>query len=103
MSEVPNLGGLGKSVPTGRGIPIGNVTGAPSGLSGPGRGVGIPNLMNVMPSMGRGMTPIQQGMPRMPAQQMGNFQGMMQPGMGNMVRPQIINPMMIRPPMSNNF
>jgi hypothetical protein len=74
---------------------------APSGLYGPGRGVGIPSMIQMMPTMGRG-APIPQNMPPRPMPPQ-NFQGMppmggmgiMQPGM---VRPQIINMMMVRPP-----
>jgi hypothetical protein len=66
---------------------------APSGLSGPGRGVGIPNMMTMVPTIGRGTTPINllntQNIPRMP------INNMMQPGM---IRPPLGNPMMIRPP-----
>ena len=85
-------------MPSGRGVPVSTLSGAPSGLSGPGRGVGIPNMM---PSMGRGMTPIPQNITRLPSpgiHQM--FQGMMQP---NMVRAPMMNQMMIRPPLSNLF
>jgi len=43
---------------------------APQGLSGPGRGVGGPGMLNMMPTMGRGM-----GMPnQMPNQMMGRGQ-----------------------------
>jgi hypothetical protein len=75
---------------------------AQSGLSGPGRGVGIPNLMNMMPTMGRGVTPINPPRMQMPQQ---NIQSMpniipmgMQQNIGGMIRPPMINPMMIRPP-----
>ncbi len=102
MSEIPNLGGQGKTQPTGRGVPIGGVNQAPSGLSGPGRGVGIPNLMTMMPQMGRGVTPMQPRMQVVP-QNIPNIQnkmpmggmGVMQPGM---IRPPMMNPMMVRPP-----
>jgi hypothetical protein len=33
----------------------GTTSQAPQGLSGPGRGVGGPGMMNMMPNMGRGM------------------------------------------------
>jgi hypothetical protein len=33
----------------------GTTSSAPQGLSGPGRGVGGPGMMNMMPNMGRGM------------------------------------------------
>lgn len=36
-------------------MPTGTTTQAPQGLSGPGRGVGGPGMMNMMPNMGRGM------------------------------------------------
>lgn len=94
MSEIPNQGGQGKTQPTGRGVPIGNMQ-APSGLSGPGRGVGIPNLMTMMPTMGRGATPISQPRMQMNPQNM-NIQ------MGGMIRPPTMNPMMIRPPQGGN-
>lgn len=99
MNEIPNVGGQGKTQPTGRGIPTGM---APSGLSGPGRGVGVPNMMNMMPTMGRGATPIPQQ--RMPMPMSGMMMPQMGGGMpgvpqiGGMVRPPMVNPMMIRPP-----
>jgi small nuclear ribonucleoprotein B and B' len=61
-SDIPNVG-QGKTQPIGRGVPL-SVTQAPSGLSGPGRGVGMPGA-NMMP-MGRGMAPIPNTNPRMP-------------------------------------
>ncbi len=52
--------GQGKSQPIGRGMTTGTSSQAPQGLSGPGRGVGGPGMMNMMPNMGRGMgIPIQ--------------------------------------------
>ena len=68
--------------------------------------------MQMMPTMGRGVTlmpQMPQNIPRMPMNppQMQNkipMGGMMQPPMGGMIRPQIINPMMIRPPTGSfNF
>jgi small nuclear ribonucleoprotein B and B' len=64
FSDIPNIG-QGKTQPIGRGTPI-SVTQAPSGLSGPGRGVGMPGAMNMMPGMGRGMAPVPNMQPRMP-------------------------------------
>ena len=50
FSDIPNVG-QGKSQPIGRGSVISQ---APSGLSGPGRGVGGPGMLNMLPSTGRG-------------------------------------------------
>jgi hypothetical protein len=99
------LGGQGKTAPIGRGMPVGGVSQAPSGLSGPGRGVGVPFMMQMMPTMGRGATPIPQNInaQRLPIQQniqMGMMQSNIQIG-GGMIRPQLINPMMIKPPTGN--
>lgn len=81
--------GAGKSQPIGRGVALG-VTQAPSGLSGPGRGVGVPNMMNMLPTMGRGMPNIGGNIP-------GNMQRMPPMGMGmRMARP----PVGSMPPMN---
>jgi small nuclear ribonucleoprotein B and B' len=50
FSDIPNAG-QGKSQPIGRGS---TATQAPSGLSGPGRGVGGPGMLNMLPTTGRG-------------------------------------------------
>lgn len=107
-------------MPIGRGVSISTVSQAPSGLSGPGRGVGIPNMINMIPTMGRGMPnipmnpqniqmPMGRGMPP-PGQIQPNI--IPQGGMINnmamppMMRPppQMMNPMMmppnVRPPMN---
>ena len=108
-------------MPIGRGVSISTVSQAPSGLAGPGRGVGIPNMINMIPTMGRGMPNIpmnQQNMPgmqRMPPPTNNNqIQTNVMP-QGNMINnmamppmmrppPQMMNPMMmppnVRPPMN---
>lgn len=91
-------------MPIGRGTPIGNVSQAPSGLQGPGRGVGIQNTMNMIPTMGRGMMPGQNMPPRMMTMPPGGMPMMGNMPMGGMIRPPMINPMMtqnMRPPMQN--
>jgi hypothetical protein len=110
-------------MPIGRGVSISTVSQAPSGLAGPGRGVGIPNMINMIPTMGRGMPNIPMNPPNMPGMQRmppPNMNNQMQPNMmpqGNMINnmsmppnmrppPQMINPMMMppnmRPPPQNN-
>lgn len=113
-------------MPIGRGVSISTVSQAPSGLAGPGRGVGVPNMINMVPTMGRGMPnipmnpPNMSGMQRMPPPQ--NINTQMQqnvlPSQGNMMNnmpmppmmrppPQMMNPMMmppnVRPPMNVPF
>lgn len=109
-------------MPIGRGVSISTVSQAPSGLAGPGRGVGVPNMINMVPTMGRGMPnipinpPNMPGMQRMPPPQtinnqmpqnvipQGNMMNNMP--MPPMMRPppQMMNPMMmppnVRPPMN---
>ena len=91
-------------MPIGRGVSISTVSQAPSGLAGPGRGVGIPNMINMIPTMGRGMPNIpmnQQNMPgmqRMPPQTINN---QIQPNImpqGNMINNMAMPPMMRPPP-----
>ena len=84
FSDIPNVG-QGKSQPIGRGS---TATQAPSGLSGPGRGVGGPGMLNMLPSTGRGAMINQTGFlqPQKP-QNMGPGQMTMQP----------------RPPITGNF
>lgn len=53
MTEITNPSG--KSQTIGRGVPLTSEQ-APTGLAGPGRGVGITNPMTMTPTMGRGMT-----------------------------------------------
>ncbi len=116
MSEIPNTGGRGSSQPMGRGLGQGGIGQAPSGLSGPGRGVGVPNMMGMMPTIGRGMTPINPPMQRMPMPTQGmnipqNLPNKMPMGgmmpsnmpMGGMIRPPMMNPMMVRPPQGGNL
>lgn len=96
-------------MPIGRGVSISTVSQAPSGLAGPGRGVGIPNMINMIPTMGRGMPnipmnpPNMPGMQRMPPSNMNNQ--MPQSNMTNNMNmppnmrppPQMMNPMMMPP------
>jgi small nuclear ribonucleoprotein (snRNP)-like protein len=95
FSEIPNTGS-GKSQPIGRGVPVNGQTQAPMGLSGPGMGVGIPNMMQMMPTMGRGSA-IPQGMNRMPMPPQMPMGGI--PQMGG-IRPPQVNNQMIKPPNS---
>jgi len=85
LKDVSAMGGAGRGVPAGRGLPPASVSAAPIGLAGPVRGVGgpAPQAMqpggrgmppNGFPPGGRGMPP--QGMPPgMPGR------GMVPPGM----------------------
>ena len=104
-------------MPIGRGVSISTVSQAPSGLAGPGRGVGIPNMINMIPTMGRGMPNIPMNQPNMPGMQRmppPQIQPNVMP-QGNMINnmamppmmrppPQMMNPMMmppnVRPPMN---
>ena len=108
-------------MPIGRGVSISTVSQAPSGLAGPGRGVGIPNMINMIPTMGRGMPNIPMNQPNMPGMQRmppptnnNQIQTNVMP-QGNMINnmamppmmrppPQMMNPMMmppnVRPPMN---
>jgi len=91
-------------MPIGRGVSLSSVSQAPSGLAGPGRGVGVPNMINMMPAMGRGMPTIPMNPPNMPPPVMAG-RGIQPPNlmqqpnlMGNMPP---MNPMMRPPPMMN--
>lgn len=92
-------------MPIGRGVSISTVSQAPSGLAGPGRGVGIPNMINMMPTMGRGMSNMPMNAPpNLPPMGRINPPNMPQPNMMNQpnMMPNIpMNPMMRPPPMMN--
>jgi hypothetical protein len=91
-------------MPIGRGVSLSSVSQAPSGLSGPGRGVGVPNMINMVPAMGRGMPTIPMNPPNMPPPGMAG-RGVQPPNMmppqQNMMGNMQMNPMMRPPPMMN--